>query len=76
MADTEIAALRAKLATRPRSTDYRQRRLDIDARGARIRIPADVSVEPVNANGVRAEWISTPGALATPQSSTCTAAAM
>jgi epsilon-lactone hydrolase len=63
MADTEIAALRAKLATRPRSPDYRQRRLDIDARGRDYGIPADVSVEPVNANGVRAEWISTPGAV-------------
>ena len=63
MADTEIAALRAKLATRPRSPDYRQRRLDIDARGREYGIPADVSVEPVNANGVRAEWISTPGAV-------------
>jgi epsilon-lactone hydrolase len=63
MADTEIAALRAKLATWPRSPDYRQRRLDIDARGRDYGIPADVSVEPVNANGVRAEWISTPGAV-------------
>ena len=63
MADTEIAALRAKLATLPRSPDYRQRRLDIDARGRDYGIPADVSVEPVNANGVRAEWISTPGAV-------------
>ena len=63
MADTEIAALRAKLATLPRSPDYRQRRLDIDARGREYGIPADVSVEPVNANGVRAEWISTPGAV-------------
>ena len=62
MADAEIAALRAKLASRPRSPDYRQRRLDIDARGREYGIPADVSVEPVNANGVRAEWISTPGA--------------
>jgi epsilon-lactone hydrolase len=62
MADAEIAALRAKLASRPRSADYRQRRLDIDARGREYGVPADVSVEPVSANGVRAEWISTPGA--------------
>jgi hypothetical protein len=32
MGGTEIAALRAKLASRPRSDDYRQRRKDIDAR--------------------------------------------
>ena len=62
MADTEIVALRAKLATRPRSPDYRQRRLDIDARGREYGIPADVSLEPVTANGVRAEWTATPGA--------------
>ena len=62
MADTEIAALRAKLASRPRSPDYRQRRLDTDARGREYGLPEDVSVEPVSANGVRAEWTSTPGA--------------
>jgi monoterpene epsilon-lactone hydrolase len=62
MADEEIAALRQKLAGRPRSADYRQRRLDIDARGREYGVPADVSVEPVSAGGVRAEWISTPGA--------------
>lgn len=62
MPDAEIAALRQKLASRPRSPDYRQRRLDIDARGREYGVPEDVSVEPVSANGVRAEWISTPGA--------------
>ena len=31
MSDAEIGALRAKLASRPRSDDYRQRRKDIDA---------------------------------------------
>lgn len=62
MADAEIAALRQKLASRPRSPDYRQRRLDIDARGREYGVPADVSVEPVSVGGVRAEWISTPGA--------------
>ncbi|MGE0258896.1 MAG: alpha/beta hydrolase [Alphaproteobacteria bacterium] len=62
MADAEIVALRAKLAARPRSPDYRQRRLDLDARGREYGVPADVAVEPVSANGVRAEWTSTPGA--------------
>src|SRR5215212_3142368 len=62
MADMEIAALRAKLAASPRSADYRQRRLDFDALGRAFPVSADVSVEPVSANGVRAEWISTPGA--------------
>jgi len=61
MADAEILALRAKLASRPRSDDYRQRRRDFDARSLGYRVAADVAVEPVTANGVRAEWNSTPG---------------
>jgi epsilon-lactone hydrolase len=60
MADVEIAALRAKLASRPRSDDYRQRRRDIDARGLQYGLRPDVKVEPVTAHGVRAEWTSTP----------------
>ena len=62
MSDAEIVALRAKLASRPRPEDYRQRRKDIDARGVQYGLAQDVSVEPVNANGVRAEWTSTPQA--------------
>jgi epsilon-lactone hydrolase len=60
MSDAEIAELRAKLASRPRSDDYRQRRKDIDARGLEYGLAPDVAIEPVNANGVRAEWTSTP----------------
>ena len=60
MGDGEIVALCAKLATRPRSEDYRQRRKDIDARGLQYGLARDVSVEPLSANGVRAEWTSTP----------------
>ncbi len=60
MSDAEIGALRAKLASRPRSDDYRQRRKDIDARGLAYGLAADVGVEPVTANGVRAEWTATP----------------
>jgi epsilon-lactone hydrolase len=60
MSDAEIGALRRKLAARPRSDDYLQRRKDIDARGLAYGLAADVTVEPVNANGVRAEWTTTP----------------
>ena len=60
MSDAEIGALRAKLASRPRSDDYRQRRKDIDARGLAYGLAADVGVEPVTANGVKAEWTTTP----------------
>src|SRR6266404_2043085 len=60
MSDTEIGALRAKLLSRERSDDYRQRRKDFDVGFSQYGIARDVSVEPVNANGVRAEWTSTP----------------
>ena len=62
MADLEIVALREKLTSRPRSDDYPQRRRDIDERGLAYGLRPDVKVEPVTANGVRAEWSSTPGA--------------
>jgi len=62
MAASEIDALRAKLAAHPRSDDYRQRRRDLDARGLAYKLPGDVVVEPVTANGIRAEWTATPGA--------------
>jgi epsilon-lactone hydrolase len=60
MTDPEIMALRAKLASRPRSDDYRQRRHDIDARGLQYGVASDVTVELVMVGGVRAEWTSTP----------------
>ena len=60
MSDTEIGTLRAKLASRVRSDDYRQRRKDFDAGFSQYGIARDVTVEPVTANGVRAEWTSTP----------------
>jgi len=60
MSDTEIGALRAKLASRVRSDDYRQRRRDMDAGFLQYGIARDVTVEPVSSNGVRAEWTSTP----------------
>ena len=60
MSDTEIGALRAKLASRPRSDDYRERRKDMDAGFSQYGIARDVTVEPVTANGVRAEWTATP----------------
>jgi acetyl esterase/lipase len=62
MSDQEIGALRAKLLSRPRSTDYRQRRKDIDERGLAYGLATDVKVETVSANGVAAEWTSTPNA--------------
>jgi epsilon-lactone hydrolase len=59
MADAEIVALREKIASRPRSPDYRQRRRDIDARGLAYGVPADITIEKVTAGGVPAEWTFT-----------------
>src|ERR1700745_2953752 len=62
MSDTEIGALKQKLASRERSDDYRQRRKDMDALFSQYGIARDVTVEPVTANGGRAECASTPQA--------------
>jgi monoterpene epsilon-lactone hydrolase len=62
MADREITELRAIIAARPRATEIAQMRLDADARGKAFGLPPDVTVQPVSANGVRAEWTSTPDA--------------
>jgi epsilon-lactone hydrolase len=62
MSDQEITALRAVIAARPRSDDIAQRRRDIDARGKACQLAPDVSVEPATANGVKAEWTTTPDA--------------
>lgn len=62
MADAEIAKLRELIASRPRAAEIAQMRIDSDARGRAFGLPADVMVEPVTANGVRAEWTWTPGA--------------
>jgi acetyl esterase/lipase len=62
MSDPEIIALREVIAKRVRSDDIAQRRRDIDARGLAYRLPADVAVEPITANGVGSEWTTTPDA--------------
>ena len=62
MADPEIVELRAIIAARPRASEIAQMRLDADARAKAFPLPSDVSVQPVVANGVRAEWTSTPDA--------------
>ncbi len=62
MADPEIVALRAKLATRVRATELDQRRRDFDTRSQEYQVASDVTIAPVTANGVRAEWTATPDA--------------
>jgi monoterpene epsilon-lactone hydrolase len=62
MADAEMAKLREIIAARPRASEIAQMRIDADARAKVFVLPSDVTVEPVNANGVKAEWTSTPDA--------------
>lgn len=62
MADPEIVALRALIASRPRATELARMRRDIDERGLNFGLPSDVKVEKIVANGVACEWTSTPDA--------------
>jgi monoterpene epsilon-lactone hydrolase len=62
MPDPEIDAIRALLSSRPRPSELSERRERLDALGAQYSLPADVRVEAVDANGVVAEWTTTPEA--------------
>lgn len=62
MADPEIVALRAKLAARERASDIPTQRRDFDMLSQAYPPPTDVKIERVRANGVEAEWTSTPDA--------------
>lgn len=60
--DIELAAIRVMLAAGQRPTDVAGRRQRLDTLTARYEMPADVVVEGVDADGVRAEWTATPTA--------------
>jgi epsilon-lactone hydrolase len=62
MADAEIELIRRQLASHPRPVDLAERRRRLDALGQQYKLPADVRVEKVSANGVAAEWTTTPQA--------------
>lgn len=62
MADPEIDVVRKILASHPRPTNLAERRKRLDALGAQYSLPEDVRVEGVDANGVAAEWTTTPSA--------------
>ncbi len=64
MSNPEIDALRAAIAARPKPADLAEMRRGIDARGLANKLPDDVTVEPVTAAGVAAEWTTTPNAAA------------
>jgi epsilon-lactone hydrolase len=60
MSDPEIAAIREIIASRPRASDVAQMRLDYDARGRNFGLASDVTVDVVDAGGVKAEWTAAP----------------
>jgi acetyl esterase/lipase len=60
MRDPEIVALREKLAQRVRPTDIAERRKGYDAYATTYPPAPDIVVEPVTANGVPAEWTTSP----------------
>ena len=62
MADPEIARIRDLIAAHPRPAELSERRRRLDMLAEQSVLPADVRVEPAAANGVAAEWTSTPGA--------------
>ncbi len=62
MADPEITKLRELLAARPRITDLHERRRAFDTNAQTFPVGPEVKVEPTSANGVRAEWTTTPDA--------------
>ena len=62
MSESEIGTLRAMLLSRPRPAGLAERRQRLDALGQAYALAPDVSVTPVDANGVPAEWTSTPTA--------------
>jgi epsilon-lactone hydrolase len=62
MADQDIDAIRALLLARPRPDKLSERRKRLDDLGTQYKIASDVRIEPVDANGVSAEWSVTPHA--------------
>jgi monoterpene epsilon-lactone hydrolase len=57
----EIAAVRVLLGSKPRPVGWAARRARIEEVGAVWPAAGDVSLTPVEANGVPAEWSTTPG---------------
>jgi epsilon-lactone hydrolase len=62
MTNPEIHVIRDLLRSRPRPAGLAERRERLDALGAKYQLPCDVRVETTSANGVAAEWTSTPEA--------------
>jgi epsilon-lactone hydrolase len=62
VAPSEIDAVRALLSAKPRPVGWEERRRRIDEVGSVWPVAADIKLEPVDLDGVRAEWSIAPGA--------------
>jgi epsilon-lactone hydrolase len=62
MSDPEIDTIRAILAARPRPSGLAERRARLDGLGKHYGTSAEFRLEPVDANGVAAEWSTSPAA--------------
>jgi monoterpene epsilon-lactone hydrolase len=58
---SEIDAVRALLSSRPRPVGWAQRRERLDAVGSASPIAPDIRLDPIDINGVPAEWSLAPG---------------
>jgi len=56
MASSEIDAIRELLRSKPRPAGFAERRERLDAIGSTSPPAGDIRLEPINANGVAAEW--------------------
>jgi epsilon-lactone hydrolase len=61
MDQSEIAAIRASLASKPRPSGWTERRQRLDEIGSIWPIADDVETAPVDLGGVRGEWSIVPG---------------
>jgi epsilon-lactone hydrolase len=61
MSSSEIDAVRELLRSKPRPTSFPERRQRLDAIGSTAPLAGDIGLEPIDANGVAAEWSLAPG---------------
>src|SRR2546427_6781163 len=61
MSRSEIDAIRELLRSKPRPAGFAERRERLDAIGSTSPPAGDIRLEPIDANGIAAEWSLAPG---------------
>ena len=61
MEQSDIAAIRALLASRPRPAGWAARRQRLDDVGSAWPVASDVTLTPVDIDGIPGEWSTVPG---------------